>query len=124
MQRKPQPPLPAERDDRVWKALANTVRRTILDQLAEAPMTTGELAAQFPDLSRFAVMQHLRVLADAELVLVQRVGRERYNYLNPVPIQTLYDRWVGRYMQPWTEALVGLRDELEAGQRTQRKTRS
>lgn len=124
MQRNPQPTRPAERDDQVWKALANTVRRAILDYLAEAPMTTGELAAQFPGLSRFAVMQHLRVLTEAELVLVQRVGRERYNYLNPVPIQTLYDRWVGRYMQPWTEALVGLRDELEAGQRTQRKTRS
>ena len=114
----------AERDDRVWKALANPLRREILDHLAEAPMTTGELAVQFPDLSRFAIMQHLRVLTDAELVLVQRMGRERYNYLNPVPIQTLYDRWVGRYMQPWTEALVGLRDELEAGQRTQRKTRT
>ena len=113
----------AGRDDRVWKALANPLRREILDQLAEAPMTTGELAAHFPELSRFAVMQHLRVLTEAELVLVQRTGRERYNYLNPVPIQTLYDRWVGRYMQPWTEALVGLRDELEAGQRTQRKTR-
>ena len=113
----------AERDDRVWKALANPVRRELLDHLAEAPMTTGELAAQFPELSRFAVMQHLRVLTDAELVLAQRTGRERYNYLNPVPIQTLYDRWVGRYMQPWTEALVGLRDELEAGQRKQRKTR-
>jgi DNA-binding transcriptional ArsR family regulator len=123
MQRKARP-LTAQRDDQVWKALANPVRRAILDGLAEAPTTTGELTAQFPDLSRFAVMQHLRVLTEAELVLVQRVGRERYNYLNPVPIQMLYDRWVGRYMQPWTEALVGLRDELEAGQRTQRKTRS
>jgi DNA-binding transcriptional ArsR family regulator len=114
----------AARDDRVWKALANPLRREMLDRLAEAPMTTSELAAQFPALSRFAVMQHLRVLTDAELVLVQRTGRERYNYLNPVPIQTLYDRWVGRYMQPWTEALVGLRDELETGQRTQRNTRT
>jgi DNA-binding transcriptional ArsR family regulator len=112
-----------ERDDLVWKALANPLRRAVLDRLAEAPMTTGELAAQFPELSRFAVMQHLRVLTDAELVLVQRTGRERYNYLNPTPIQTLYDRWVGHYMQPWTEALVGLRDELETGQRTKRKSR-
>ena len=113
-----------DRDDVVWKALANPLRRTMLDHLAEAPMTTGELAAQFPDLSRFAVMQHLRVLNDAELILVQRTGRERYNYLNPVPIQTLYDRWVGRYMQPWTEALVGLRDELETRQGTKRKSRT
>ena len=87
-------------------------------------MTTGELAVQFPDLSRFAVMQHLGVLTAADLVLVQRAGRERYNYLNPVPIQSLYDRWVGRYMQPWTEALVGLRDELETSSRTKRKSRT
>jgi DNA-binding transcriptional ArsR family regulator len=100
------------------------MRRTMLDHLAEGPLTTGELAEQFPDLSRFAVMQHLRVLTDADLVRVQRDGRLRYNYLNPVPIQMLYDRWVGRYMQPWTEALVSLRDELEGEPRTNRKKRS
>lgn len=100
-------------DDAVWRALANPVRRGILDALREGARTTGELSDLFPDLTRFAVMQHLRVLTEAELVLVRRSGRERYNYLNPVPIQVLYDRWVSRYMQPWTEALVALRDQLE-----------
>ena len=96
----------------------------MLDHLARGPLTTGELVELFPDLSRFAVMQHLRVLTDAELVLVQRTGRQRFNYLNPAPIQMLYDRWVGRYMQPWTEALVGLRDELESEQTSSRKAKS
>ncbi len=97
----------------VWKALANPVRRAILDALRDGPRTTGELAARFPALSRFAVMQHLRVLEAAELVVPRRAGRQRFNYLNPVPIQRIHDRWVVRYMKPWTEALVRLRDELE-----------
>ena len=97
----------------VWKALANPVRRGILDLLRDGPRTTGALAEQFPGISRFAVMQHLRVLELAELVIPRRTGRERHNYLNPVPIQEIYDRWVVRYLQPWAEALVRLRDELE-----------
>lgn len=97
----------------VWRALANPVRRRILDLLMEGPLTTGTLADAFPDLSRFAVMQHLKVLEEADLVLPRREGRERFNHLNPVPVQRIYDRWVHRFMQPWTEALVGLKQELE-----------
>ena len=115
---------PDAENDLVWKALANPLRRSMLDHLAYGPMSTGELAEEFPDLSRFAVMQHLRVLTDAELVIVRRSGRQRFNYLNPIPIQMLHDRWVGRYMQPWTEALVGLRDQLESEERRTRKRRS
>lgn len=97
----------------VWRALSNPVRRAILDRLRDGPVTTGDLADHFPELSRFAVMQHLGVLVEADLVVPRRSGRKRYNYLNPVPIQEVYDRWVSRYVRPWTEALVGLRDELE-----------
>jgi DNA-binding transcriptional ArsR family regulator len=101
----------------VWKALSNPVRREILDVLRDGPQTTGDLADGFPELTRFAVMQHLGVLQAAELVVVRREGRKRYNYLNPVPIQQLYDRWVVQYMRPWTEALVRMRDELESADR-------
>ena len=97
----------------VWKALSNRIRREMLDILYDGPRTTGEMSDRFPDLSRFAVMQHLRVLEDAELILPHREGRQRYNFLNPVPIQQMYDRWVARYMKPWTEALVSLKDSLE-----------
>jgi DNA-binding transcriptional ArsR family regulator len=78
----------------VWRALASPVRRRLLDELGEGPRTTGELAAAVPELSRFAVMQHLEVLANADLVLVKRRGRERFNYLNAVPLQRWYERWV------------------------------
>jgi DNA-binding transcriptional ArsR family regulator len=107
-------------DELVWRALANKTRRAMLDALRDGPLTTGELAEQFPALSRFAVMQHLRVLAEGGLVLVRRDGRKRYNYLNAVPIQGMYDRWVVRYMQPWMEALVDMRAELEQGVRDER----
>jgi DNA-binding transcriptional ArsR family regulator len=93
--------------------LAHPVRRAVLDLLYGGPLTTSAIAEHFPELSRFAVMQHLGVLGEAELVLSRKEGRERYNYLNPVPIQQVYDRWVSRYLQPWTEALVSLKDELE-----------
>ena len=114
--------MPRKRDelDPVWKALASPTRRAILDHLRDGPRTTGELANRFPRLTRFAVMQHLGVLEEAELVIPRRDGRERYNYLNPVPIQRVFDRWVSRYMKPWTEALVSLREELETEPRKER----
>jgi DNA-binding transcriptional ArsR family regulator len=104
--------------DAVWRALANPVRRRMLDLLVEEPLTTGDLAERFADdLSRFAVMQHLKVLEEADLVVAVREGRRRFNYLNPVPIQRVYDRWVSRYMQPWTDALTSLKQELEQRER-------
>jgi DNA-binding transcriptional ArsR family regulator len=103
--------------DEVWKALANSIRRDILDLLATGPQTTSELSEVFPDLSRFAIMQHLKVLEEAGLLAVRRSGRRRFNYLNPVPIQQISDRWISRYQRPWAEALVDVKRELESGRR-------
>ena len=58
-------------------------------------------------------MRDLRVLEEADLVLPVRKGRERFNYLNPVPIQQVYERWVSQYMQPWADALTSLKHGLE-----------
>lgn len=102
--------------DPVWRALSNATRRRILDLLRDRPLTTGDLAANFPELSRFAVMQHLRVLEEADLVLIRREGRRRFNHLNPVPIQRISDRWISRYQRGWTEALVDLKLEMEEEQ--------
>jgi len=78
----------------VWRALASPWRRRILDRLRAGPATTGELAAGLPELSRYAVMQHLAVLVGAGLVLPERRGRDRVNHLNPVPLREWYERWV------------------------------
>jgi DNA-binding transcriptional ArsR family regulator len=96
-----------------WRALAHPLRRQVLDWLRAGPHTTGELAARCPGHSRFAVMQHLRVLERGGLVVAVRRGRRRLNYLNPVPIQQIHDRWVTRYQQSWTEALVALKAAVE-----------
>ena len=125
MQRQPRAaPAPrAEALEPVWRALASPIRRRMLDALCDGPLTTGDLAQRFPALTRFAVMQHLAVLTGAELVIVRRAGRRRYNYLNPVPIRQIYDRWVAHYLQPWTEALVCLKSELETEPAPRRRSR-
>src|SRR5262245_44477634 len=78
----------------VWRALANAHRRQILDLLHTGPLTTGQLAEAVPEVSRYAVMQHLGVLVDTGLVVVRRQGRQRVNHLNPVPLRRWYERWV------------------------------
>jgi DNA-binding transcriptional ArsR family regulator len=79
----------------VWRALADSSRRSILDRLRDGPRTTGDLCRSFPT-SRFAVMKHLDVLAGAGLVVVERRGRERWNHLNPAPLRPI-GRWLGPY---------------------------
>lgn len=98
--------------DPIWKALADPARRRILDLLRDAPKKTGDLAAEFY-VSRFAVMKHLRVLERAGLVIVRRHGRERWNYLNPIPIQMLYERWITPYVGMWAGSLVDLKRTVE-----------
>jgi DNA-binding transcriptional ArsR family regulator len=99
-------------DDAVWRALAHPVRRRLLDALRDGPRGTGDLVAAIVG-ERHAVLQHLSVLREAELVTVRPEGRRRLNYLNPVPIQLIYERWVAKYEQNWTAALVGLKREVE-----------
>src|SRR3990167_10181539 len=94
----------ATREDAVFRALAAPVRRQILDALKDNPQTTGELCARFPELDRCTVMQHLKVLEAADLVIAHKVGRVRWNYLNALPIKTIHARWIG----PHAAGAVGL----------------
>jgi DNA-binding transcriptional ArsR family regulator len=98
--------------DHVWRALANPNRRRMLDLLRDRPMTTGELAEALGE-NRFVVMQHLALLREASLVTVIAEGRRRINFLNPIPIQHIYERWVGKYQGDWASALVGLKRTVE-----------
>jgi DNA-binding transcriptional ArsR family regulator len=99
----------------LWRALASPWRRRLLDLLRDGPETTGALAGQIPELSRFAVMQHLGVLADAGVVLVERRGRDRLNYLNPVPLREWYERWVRPLADADAAALLALKRAVETG---------
>lgn len=99
----------ADKDDLVFKALASPVRRAILDALKDAPRTTGDLCSRFTDMDRCTVMQHLKVLERADLVIGRREGRERWNHLNALPIHRIHTRWIGAY----AAGAVALLDRLE-----------
>jgi DNA-binding transcriptional ArsR family regulator len=99
--------------DRVWKALGDETRRSILDCLRGGPRTTTQLVEQSPDLSRFAVMKHLQVLRDAGLVNTREEGRTCVNSLNAVPIRQIYERWVSKFAEHWATTLIGLKESLE-----------
>jgi DNA-binding transcriptional ArsR family regulator len=66
-----------------------------------------------PSMTRFGVMKHLAVLAEAGLVVTEKVGRTKLHYLNPVPIGEIQERWISKYAQPTVAAMVGLRRHLE-----------
>ena len=102
------------RDDAVFKALADARRRAMLDELKEGPKTTGELCRRFRKLDRCTVMQHLRVLEDAGLVVVKRVGRFRWNYLNALPIKEIHDRWISAYATGAVALLARMKEDLES----------
>lgn len=99
-------------DDAVFKALASSTRRRMLDVLKASDRTTGELCDKFPALDRTTVLQHLRVLERAELVIGRKIGRERRLTLAPLPIKRIHDRWIDEYAR----AAVDLLDRLDRGE--------
>ena len=105
---------PVDEDDLVFKALAGKDRRLILDLLRDAPMTTGDIGKRLPHLDRTTVMQHLRVLEGARLVISKKEGRCRWNYLDVSPIQRIHQRWIASYAMPSADFLADLRSKLES----------
>ena len=100
-------------DDRVFKALADPTRRFLLDLLyAREGRTLTQLESEL-EMTRFGVMKHLKVLAEAGLVVTRRSGREKLHFLNPVPIRQIHDRWIRKYAERQLSALVDLKRELE-----------
>lgn len=97
----------------VFKALADPTRRALLDELHRSDgQTLTELEQRLP-MTRFGVMKHLKLLEEAHLVTTRRRGREKLHYLNPVPIQQVYERWVSKYAQPVAAGLTALQRDLE-----------
>lgn len=101
-------------EDAVFKALANAKRRQMLDAIKHAPLTTGALCEKFPEMDRCTVMQHLKVLEEADLIIPRRQGRERWNHLNALPIQAIHDRWISQYAGHAMSVLSALKGELES----------
>ena len=105
----------AERPDTdgLFKALADPTRRTLLDLLyAHDGRTLSELCEHL-DMTRQGVTQHLDLLEEANLVTTMRRGRERLHFLNPVPLQEIYERWIAKFEKPRLRALTNLKKRLE-----------
>lgn len=103
-------------EDLVYRALASSTRRRILDVVRERDgITLGEIAESF-EISRFGVRKHIKTLMDAHLLTVTMDGTAKRHFLNPVPIQSIQDRWLSRYSRRWAAALNGLKYTLEETQ--------
>lgn len=100
--------------DNVFHALANRVRRKLLDLIKARPgSSVSELSSAF-DVSRIAVIKHLRVLEEAQLIVLQKNGRRKEIYFNVVPIQMIYDRWTCEYSAFWAAKAVDLKFFIES----------
>lgn len=106
-------------EDLVFKALADPVRRLVLDTLfARDGLTLGEIEAvvnEHTEMTRFGVSKHLKVLEQADLVVARKQGRTKVHHLNPVPIQQIHNRWIGKYIERAGVAsvLLGMKEQLE-----------
>ena len=99
--------------DGVFHALAHETRRAVLDHLRDTPgLSVGALSAKF-DVTRIAVMNHLRVLEDAGLITSQKDGRSRRLYLNAMPIQMIYERWIDGYSAHWLDRMSVIKQAAE-----------
>ena len=99
--------------DAVFAALASEARRRILDILKKEPGANVNRVAEFFDIGRIAVMKHLAVLEGANLIVSEKVGRERQLWFNPVPIHMIYDRWTTEFSAYWAGRLARMKYRLE-----------
>ena len=99
--------------DKVFQALASSVRRQMLDIVREQPgCSVGEVARHF-DVTRIAVMKHLAVLEHAGLLISEKKGRTRSLYFNTVPIQMIHDRWSTEFSALWAGKLTAFKYRIE-----------
>src|SRR3954454_6883558 len=99
--------------DEVFKDLADPSRGDLLDALYEEDgQTLSALERKLPQMTRFGVMKHLKVLEEAGLLTTRRRGREKLHFLNAVPIRLVHDRWVSKYAEPWAATLSELKTRM------------
>jgi DNA-binding transcriptional ArsR family regulator len=103
--------------DLLFKALADPSRRKLLDLLyANDGQTLGQLSEHL-DMTRQSATQHLELLEAANLVAIRWRGREKLHFLNPVPLQDIYERWLGKFDKARLEALHDLKTRLEGAEK-------
>lgn len=96
-----------------FQALANETRRHILDLVKDEPgIRVSDICAHFA-ISRVATMKHLKILQQADLLLSEKVGKEKHHYFNVIPIQQIYERWTDEYSRFMAAKLTGFKQQLE-----------
>ena len=100
-------------DDAVFRALADGSRRLLLDRLHKRNGQSLGALCEGLEMSRQAVAKHLGLLEEANLIAVQWSGREKLHFINPVPINEIAERWIGKFEQPRLRALSALKIALE-----------
>lgn len=100
--------------DNLFHALASAPRREILDIVQEKPGCNVVHVCHHFDVSRIAVMKHLRVLETADLIISEKLGRTRRLYFNPVPIQQIYERWTTEYSAVCAGQLTQFKHAVES----------
>jgi len=99
--------------DAVFRALADKSRRRLLDRLRTRNGQTLSEMCEGLDMTRQAVTKHLTILEEANLIATEKRGREKLHYLNPVPINEIAKRWIGKYERGRLDVLAGLKKQLE-----------
>lgn len=100
-------------DDAVFRALADPSRRQLLDELHRRNGQTLNALTRGKEMTRQAVAKHLAILEAANLVSTRRQGREKLHFINPVPINAIAERWIGKFERPALKALSDLKETLE-----------
>ena len=100
-------------DEKVFKALGDASRRRLLDLLFEKNgQTLGQLCEHLA-MARQSASQHLEILEAANLVSTTKRGREKFHFINPVPIHEVYERWVKKFERQRLDLLHELKTKLE-----------
>ena len=111
--------MDASQLDLVLAAMAHPSRRRMLDLVSSMPgMSVTAVASHF-DVSRIAVMKHLRLLEGAGLITSRKEGRIRHLFFNPIPIQLVYDRWTTKYAGFWAGRMADLKTRIEGRAETE-----
>ncbi len=99
--------------EKIFKALADSSRREILDIVKNSPGITINEITEYFEFSRFAVMKHMKILEEANLIVPRKEGKFKKLYINAVPIQMISDRWISKFSIKWAKSLTSLKYKLE-----------
>lgn len=99
--------------DLVFHALASRARRAILDIVRDQPGCCVQDVCEHFDVSRIMILKHLRILEEAQLLVLKKAGRKTELYFNAIPIQLIYDRWTSEYSSYWASKVVDLKMLIE-----------